>query len=319
MPDKGASLPLNQRPASRWKGPLRALFLIAVAIAAAIVIWRDADAIGAALLRASAGLVGAALLFSLVNVVLTGVSWRMLLHNAPDRPSWATSARIFFTGQLGKYLPGSLWSFVASAELANQAGLSRTMAVSSLALAVLIGLGAGGLLALTILPGAFEMLDLNGWFALAVLGAGGLLWWPSSRRMILRLARIDFPITAATLTGSSAVAVLAWVFSGTQVVLIALGLGIEVPLAQVPQWIGIYALAWVAGFLFFIAPAGLGAREGVLVSLLALQLPLAEAVTIALLSRVVTTAADFVLGLGALAISKQGQAAPAIRAHPHQG
>lgn len=49
--------------------------------------------------------------------------------------------------------------------------------------------------------------------------------------------------------------------------------------------IGIYVMAWTVGFLSFIAPAGLGIREGALSFLLSTLLPEATAIFIALLSR----------------------------------
>jgi uncharacterized membrane protein YbhN (UPF0104 family) len=53
-------------------------------------------------------------------------------------------------------------------------------------------------------------------------------------------------------------------------------------------------LAWTAGFLVLIVPAGAGAREAVLILALAPALPTAPATLLALLSRLLATVADLV-------------------------
>ncbi len=63
---------------------------------------------------------------------------------------------------------------------------------------------------------------------------------------------------------------------------------------------GLYALAWCAGFLAFVAPAGAGVREAVLVVGLAPFVPAGGALVVALLSRVVATLADAILAAAAV-------------------
>jgi len=64
---------------------------------------------------------------------------------------------------------------------------------------------------------------------------------------------------------------------------------------------GLYGLAWTAGFLAIVVPAGAGIREAVLVIGLAPYLPAGGALVVALLSRVVATIVDVSLaGIGVL-------------------
>jgi uncharacterized membrane protein YbhN (UPF0104 family) len=62
--------------------------------------------------------------------------------------------------------------------------------------------------------------------------------------------------------------------------------------------VGAFALAWVAGLLVLIAPAGLGAREVVLVLVFAPMVGAAAATSVALLLRVCHVLVDVVLALG---------------------
>ena len=65
---------------------------------------------------------------------------------------------------------------------------------------------------------------------------------------------------------------------------------------------GGYALAWTVGFLFVIAPAGAGVRELALVAALAPVVDRPAALAVALLSRVLMTLGDLVLGAGGAAV-----------------
>jgi uncharacterized membrane protein YbhN (UPF0104 family) len=68
---------------------------------------------------------------------------------------------------------------------------------------------------------------------------------------------------------------------------------------------GAYALAWVVGFLIVVAPAGVGAREGMLVVALAPAMSASTATALALVSRLVMTAGDFVWAAIAVAVRQR--------------
>ena len=68
--------------------------------------------------------------------------------------------------------------------------------------------------------------------------------------------------------------------------------------------VGAYALAWVAGFLVFFAPAGAGARELTLVVLLAPVLERPEALAVAVVSRVLSVVGDLVVAVSGIAAEK---------------
>ncbi len=70
--------------------------------------------------------------------------------------------------------------------------------------------------------------------------------------------------------------------------------------------VGAFALAHAVGVLVVIAPAGVGAREAVLVALLSPSLGVPGAAAVALLSRVAHAAADFLVA-GAAAAWARGR------------
>ena len=105
---------------SRRLPALRAAFLVAVLAFAWFGLRGRFDEVGSAL-RATSGLgVVGALTLVLVGLLATGVLWRRLMAALgaplPLRDGLAT----FFVGQLGKYIPGSVWSIGAQAQMAGR-------------------------------------------------------------------------------------------------------------------------------------------------------------------------------------------------------
>jgi hypothetical protein len=49
---------------------------------------------------------------TILNVALAGMVWQTILADLGSRLRLTVAARIFFVGQLGKYLPGSVWPVV---------------------------------------------------------------------------------------------------------------------------------------------------------------------------------------------------------------
>jgi len=84
--------------------------------------------------------------------------------------------------------------------------------------------------------------------------------------------------------------------AGSAFYVLLLALWSAAPPIALPICIGIYAIAWDIGFVSFITPSGLGFREGAIVGLFALSLPspLGVSAILAVLSRLVSTAAELV-------------------------
>jgi len=87
-----------------------------------------------------------------------------------------------------------------------------------------------------------------------------------------------------------------WLVAGTAFYVLLLALWPAAPPIALPICIGIEAMAWDIGFLSFITPSGLGFREGAVVGLFALSLPLplGIAAILALLWRLISTLAELI-------------------------
>ncbi|ABS05327.1 hypothetical protein FHR75_003035 [Kineococcus radiotolerans] len=292
---------------------LRAGFLVVAVALATAYVWRDREAIADAWSRLDAASVGLAALLSLANVALSGASWRAVLADLGSPLPRRAAARVFFVGQLGRYVPGTVFQFVAQAELARDHGVPRRRTGSALAVALLVSMTTACLLVAGVLPFALHGRELRGWewtgwlrwltpFLLVLLVPRVLN--PLLTRL-LRLARqepLEHPVTGRGLLAAAAWAVASWVAVGLQVFVLSAAVGVSWPTGPaLALAVGGYALAWIVGFLVVLAPAGAGARELVLGAVVALAAGPGAAAVVVLGSRVLLTLADLVLALGALA------------------
>lgn len=275
--------------------PIRLAFVLVTATVAVLLFVGQREEIIAATRQVGFATLGLAFGFALVNLLLAAASWRVVVMDLDLRITPVDAAKIYFLSQAGKYLPGGFWNFVAAAELGRDAGLTRTATMASLVLALSIGLISGAALALALLPISGVAPGQQQFSLLVAVAGPALLLVPRVRGRLLTLARLHSE-TRGSVGGTLlalALAIVGWFAAGLQIWFLIGEIGTTgSDPSDLPLAIGGYALAWVTGFLVLIAPAGLGAREATLTVTLASVVTPAEALVIALLARLTTTAAD---------------------------
>ena len=239
------------------------------------------------------------------------LSWRAVLADLGSRLPLTAALRVFFLGQLGKYVPGSVWPVVAQMELGKEHGVPRARSATAGLLTVALSLVAALLVAAVSLPFTSADALSTYWYvflAVPVLAVGLV---PSVANRVLdrlfRLARrggLSEPLTGRGVLWGLFWAVVAWVLFGVQVALLAHDLGAHAGKA-VPLAIGAFALAWSLGFLFVLAPAGLGVREGAIVLGMSPVLNQDKALLVALVSRALMSLGDGVLAGVAVAAARR--------------
>jgi len=222
--------------------------------------------------------------------------WRLLLAGLGSPLPASAASRILFVGQLGKYLPGSVWPILAQMQLGNAHRVPRHRSASASVLTMALSLLTGLLTALVTLPFVAGATPYLWAFAAAPVLMTCLHPRVLNRLMgrLLRLARrppLDRPLTGRVLARALAWSFASWVGNGLQIWLLAVRLGAP-PGKGALLALGGFAFAWCVGFLVVFAPAGVGVREVLLVTTLAPVLGSGAATAVALVSRVVTTACD---------------------------
>jgi uncharacterized membrane protein YbhN (UPF0104 family) len=233
----------------------------------------------------------AALALCMAAVAMSFVIWRGTLTVLGSRVPVRIGARMFFVGQLGKYLPGSVWPVVAQMRMGRDAGLPRTRVglafLLTLGLSVLWGLVVG----LSALPALLREEGNAAASLLLVVPVVLVLLVPKvingllTRALrLLRRGPLEVPVAGRDIVRGSLWTLLYLLVQGSHVWVLAMGLGAD-PVASFPVAVGGFAIAFALGPLLVVLPAGAGVREAVLVVLLATVLPTTDAAAVALTSR----------------------------------
>jgi uncharacterized membrane protein YbhN (UPF0104 family) len=296
---------------SRWFRLAFGLTLVALAVWA--VLSRRAqvsDAIG----QLTPAWLVVAVLATIMNVTLAGMVWRTVLADLGSRLKLPVAARIFFVGQLGKYLPGSVWPVVMQTELGHDHQVPRRRTATATVVGMLLSLLSALLVVLIALPFAPDALpDGFAWAVILVLPLVVVLHPAVMGRLVDRALRIvskeGLPerTTARGTIKAMLWAIGSWVGAGLQVWALSVPLGADANISTAVLLVGGYALAWAVGFVVIIAPAGAGAREVALAAVLSTVLDShGEVVVVVLLSRVLFTVTDLVAaGTGILAARRR--------------
>lgn len=209
----------------------------------------------------------------------------------------ADMLRAVFLSNLGKYIPGKIWSFLAFGEIGRRLGIPyrHTSAIFIWHLAMGIG-NAALLLALG------RMLnDTQAWIGCLAVGLAGLLLVePLGRKMLLPIL-VRFRPEATHRPYLRTIWVLQWsnaLLSGFAYALLGWSLG-DVDAFSFRACTA-YPIGYMAAYLVFLVPAGVGVREAVLAGLM----PAGSFVHPQILaSRLITTGIDLFGALVVLAMS----------------
>jgi uncharacterized membrane protein YbhN (UPF0104 family) len=294
------ALALGRKPAVRWGF---GAFAVGLAVWAVVAEW---DEVTAALRSLDPEAVVLALVATIVNVALAGMVWRTLLADLGSRVSLPVAARIFFVGQLGKYLPGSVWPVVMQAELGRDHRVPRQRTATATLITLLLGIASALIVVLLaipfdsrVVPPGFEWAVVLVVPLLVALHPTVLNWGIDRILTFLGREAMDHRTSLRGTVLATLWAIGSWIGAGLQVYCLAVALGAPPGIDTASLAIGGYTLAWAVGFVVVVAPAGAGAREVALAAVLAPVLGSGEVIVVVLVSRLLFTAVDLAAaGLG---------------------
>ena len=283
---------------------VRIVVALLVLVAVVVAVWRNWTDVSAHLSEVPGGVLVGAFVLALLAPVFSQLGWRVLLADLGTRLPLPAGASVFFVGQLGKYLPGSVWSVVAQADMGSRLGVPRrrmgVVGLLSILLSVLTG-AIVGIPAVPLLVARSGEVTSLWWFAPALVLL--LLLWPRLLNWgiatLLRLLRrdpLEHSLTAPAIGLTSLWFVLAWLSAGLSVLVLAHAMSPETPVRDlVVTSICGFALASAIGMFSVFVPAGVGVRDGVLALLLGALMPFSAAIAVVVVSRFFTVVADVVV------------------------
>jgi len=289
--------------------------LAVILVAAGVTLWRNWAVVSGELREMGCGVVLGAFVLVTGAPVLTLLGWRVLLADLGTHLPAAPASSVFLVGQLGKYLPGSVWTVVAQAEMGARLHVPRrrmaVVGILSIGLAVLTGCLLG-------IPAVPRLVDreseaFSWWWVVLAAGLGAVLLWPrllnaviARGLRVLRREPLEHELSGGAIVLTSVWFVGAWVSTGLATFLLARSVAPDAPVGSllVTSVCG-FALASAAGMFSFLVPAGVGVRDGVLALLLVTLMPLPAATAVVVVARFLAVLADLVLAGSAWAWARR--------------
>lgn len=230
--------------------------------------------------------------------------WNMSLRWCAARIRYLDAARIWFTSNLARFLPGAVLQFASLALMATRYGVRPTAATATVLLQQIVLLLTG----LVIIAGFTPVVLHQGWWQIAfavalVLGASVLLLLPRLTKRLPGLALLWSEVRPHQLPGYAVLLSLQWLLYGMAFRLLAIGLlGDSAAAGSWGFYITAFTESYLAGVIAVFAPAGLLVREAALISILTPVLGGADAVILAVAARIWHTALELLAGALVLTI-----------------
>ena len=248
------------------------------------------------------------------NLALLLAAWTVSLRWCAQRIRYVDAARVWFTANLARFLPGAVWQFASLAVMSARYSLSAVAATATVLLEQVVLLFTGLLVLAALTPAvlhatwwqaALVVAAVLGAVALALPRPGGRLGrWIETRVPAVRL--LWSQLGPAQLAVFTLMLVLPWVLYGVAFRLLALGL-LDNPAGSWSDYIAAFTGSYVAGIIAVFAPAGLLVREAALVkALMAVGVGGADAVILAVASRLWLTLLELTAGAVVMVLPPRG-------------
>lgn len=297
----------------------RAIAVVRLVVAAAVavaLVWgiaRNWTEISQDLQRVSLGALALCFVPAALGTWLTMLGWRVVLADLGSPLHVAPAAGVWFVGQLGKYLPGSVWTVLMQADMAAHLDVPRrrtgVASLVTIGLSVLTGLlvGAPSIPLLLQRPNSSAL----GWVLLGIPLLAVLCWPPVLDRIVglglrvLRQQPLEKALSGRAVLIAVVVFCVAWLCFGLHVLVLANAVGAAPSRAMVVGSLTGFALSGALSMVTVILPAGLGAREGLLTLILASSMPGSAGAAVAIVSRFVVTVVDVLAAAGGWAYARR--------------
>ena len=246
-------------------------------------------------------------LFTLANIVVV-YCWQLLLLSLGEEYSYKVLAPIFLVSQVAKYIPGNVSQHIGRLALSKQAGIPSRKIITTFLIEILqtvVGCALVVIVVWIVYPFSGVMLDVQtkllsvAAFIILLGVVLSIIFTRSDRiKQFIKLSPDD-EIKLGPIGLSLLLILFLYFVNGFILWLISVYVipGDHVPLIL---GMGIVAIAIMLGFLTPGAPAGIGVRETILLTLLTTIGGMTEASVVIILLRLTNVVADgisFLLGL----------------------
>lgn len=221
--------------------------------------------------------------------------WQRLMMTSDEKVGFWPTARAYYCGHLGKYIPGKVSVLLIRATLLKEFGVRVSVSALTAAYETLAVMGVGLVVFLALVPYVFNAAQLTEWptwiqsiqtrpllvpilFLFALFVSLPLV----SRLLNLfskKITKSDVEASAEDPQSSISLGLLyvgvfvfliSWMLHGLSLGLVLASLGNSgLNWQEWPLWTAAISAAFALGFAALFAPAGLGVREGLIAAILA--------------------------------------------------
>ncbi len=243
-------------------------------------------------------LVAGIIILSLV-IICYPFLWKFILGSLGYGIKSRTAVISWIYSNIGKYMPGKVWQFIGRTALTKK--VKPEITLFTVFLEVAISFSAAVMVFFLRFMVVKNMPILWLVYAAFLFLILLLVQHPKVVSFVLRifakLRRQEFCVSSMKLSIKNSIMLffayfVLWVFTGFSFWIMIQGSKINVGLLDA---VTTYPISWILGYLFLIAPAGLGVREGVLMSLLKGIYPETVASAYSVLTRIALVTSDFLL------------------------
>ena len=234
--------------------------------------------------------------------LLSVYGWRLILKRLNISLSFLKGLRIFFYSELGKYLPGKIWTFAGRMYFCQKIGIPNSKTFVSMVLELALTIISGILIFLiSLLFSSRFRMDINP-FLLVIVGV--LILTNIHPKILVRIInfflrllkkepiRIDLNFSQILIM--TAYYCIIWFCFGIAFYFLINSVTFITP-SKIPILTGSFAISNTIGVMALFAPAGLGVREGILAVLLNNFFPISLAILLSLLSRIWVSIGELVM------------------------
>jgi len=244
----------------------------------------------------------ASFFFLWTHFLLSVLGWKLILDKLDVSLPFLKGIKIMFYSQLGKYLPGKIWTFTGRMYFCQKVGIPNSKTFISMVLELALTVLSGILIFLiSLLLGSRFKMDINPFLLVTVAVVILMIIHPKILvRLInfflrwLKKEQIKIDLNFSQIFVLTAYYCIIWFCFGIAFYFLINSVTFIIP-SKIPILTGSFAISSTIGVMALFAPAGLGVREGILAVLLNNFFPISLAILLSLLSRIWVSIGELVM------------------------
>jgi uncharacterized membrane protein len=268
-----------------------------------LFIWNSRDSLFTSLAHANYILLIVGILFFIAFFFLKNIIWFKILKNLGAKD--IDTSKSFFLlsfSETKRYIPGSIFAFVSRVQSFKEANIPTPLLIKSLVIESLLLMIPSMLISIPglifIYPRLYKEFPQFSEYILpaVIIGIIGALGIVVIASIVAKKKLGVKKITFSSLFGYLDLALLSalsWVFFGVGNYLVASAIHVLDPRYML-EFSSFFVLSWFIGYISVVTPMGLGVREGIMVIGLAPFAPLNITSLIAVFSRIIFMAGEFI-------------------------